>query len=260
MTEQTVLYEERGRIAIITLNRPESLNAINLEMRQGIRDAWLRFKESEDQWVAILTGAGIKSFCAGMDLKPRSQLDPSSGSIEKIREKQGPFLPRDLGIFKPTIAAVNGFALAGGFALVQNCDLCVAAETAEFAITEPRWNLPASWAADLTRQVGLRNALEMTLLPRRVPAQRAREMGFVNWVVPQEQLMDKALEVANLILENAPAAVRAFVEMFHRTYGMSHDDAVTLGDHIQKHLRSMEDTVEGPRAFAEKRKPNFQNK
>ena len=260
MTEPAVLYAEKGRISIITLNRPRSLNAVNLEMRQLLRDAWLRFKQADDQWVAILTARGDRSFCSGLDLKERNQLGPEKGSIEAITKQIGPHLPRDLEIFKPTIAAVNGFALGGGFEMVQNCDLCVASENAEFAIVEPRWNLTGAWAANLTRQIGLRHALEMTIVPQRVPAQRAYEMGLVNWVVPPAQLMDKALEVANLILGNGPASVASFIEMYHRTYGMSHAEAVALGNHIQKHLLRMEDTVEGPRAFAEKRKPNFRNK
>ncbi len=261
MAEGDVLYEVKGRIAIITLNRPESMNAISIGMREELRKAWERYASSDDQWVAILTGAGDRAFCAGIDLKERSRADARDvEEYKKAIERLGPYTPRDLNIFKPTIAAVNGFALAGGFMLAQHCDLCVAAQHAEFGITEPRWNLRGPWAADLTNQISVRHAMEITIVPVRISAQRAYEMGFVNWVVPREKLMDKAMEVANLILENAPASVSSFIELYYRTYGMSHHQAVSLGGHIQKHLRYMQDTIEGPKAFAEKRKPVFQNK
>ncbi len=262
MAQEDILDEVKGRIAVITLNRPERMNALDAETRQELQKAWNRYKNSGDQWVAILTAVGDKAFCVGQDLKKRAQAREDGVPTEQIyraTEQVGGFNPRELDIFKPTIAAVNGYALGGGFRLAQSCDLCVASENAEFGITEPRWNLGGAWAADLTRQLSLRHAIEVTIVGR-VSAQRAYEMGFVNWVVPREKLMDKALEVANLILESAPASVAAFIELYHRTYGLSHNDALSLGAHIHKHLRSMQDSIEGPKAFKEKRKPVFQNK
>ncbi len=262
MAKDDVLYEVKGHLAIITMNRPDRMNAIDTEMRQELQKAWKQFKYSNDQWVAIFTGAG-KAFSVGQDLKERAR-DRASGmsgeEIYRIQQEVGAYNPRDLEIFKPTIAAVNGYAVAGGFRLAESCDLCVASDQAQFGITEPKWNLGGGWAADLTRHVNLRHVIEMTIVPVRIKAQRAYEMGLVNWVVPQEKLMDKALEVANLILENAPASVAAFIEMYYRPYGLSHNDAMAMGAHIHKHLRSMQDSIEGPKAFAEKRKPVFQNK
>ncbi len=240
-------------VVIATLDRPK-VNALDTALLLEIGEL-AGALHAEPPGALVLTGGG-RHFAAGADLTVFA--DPA------FRQAQGDAFRSGFAALEtvpcPTIAAVNGFALGGGFEMVQNCDLCVASENAEFAIVEPRWNLTGAWAANLTRQIGLRHALEMTIVPQRVPAQRAYEMGLVNWVVPPAQLMDKALEVANLILGNGPASVASFIEMYHRTYGMSHAEAVALGNHIQKHLLRMEDTVEGPRAFAEKRKPNFRNK
>ncbi len=258
--KDVVLYEKKGHIVTITMNRPERLNALNPALYEGLRNSWVQYREDDDAWVAILTAAGEKSFCAGNDL--REMNDQKSAGTYKL-PRPGSWVvdsPRGLKIYKPSIAAVNGFALAGGFMMAQDCDLVVAAEEAEFAITEPRWNLSGSWCAPLTRQVSLRHAIEMTIVPWRISARRAYEMGFVNWVVPRAQLMQKAMQVAEAICENGPASVSAFLETYHRTYGMPAQEAIELGDHIQKHLRHTEDAKEGPRAFVEKRKPNWQNK
>ena len=256
-----VLYERRGRIAIITLNRPEKLNALNAAVFQGLADAWTRYRDEEDAWVAILTGNG-RAFCVGADLSMMSDMSASARGEETTGEGQiGRIVtPRNLNIYKPTIAAINGYALAGGFWMATDCHLAVAAEEAEMGITEPKWNLPGGWAADVTRQLNMRHAIEVTIVPRRISAQRAYEMGFVNWVVPREQLMDKALEVAEAILENAPAAVRAYIETFYRTYNLPYDEAMSVANEIQGDLLGMDDAREGTRAFMEKRKPEFKNR
>lgn len=255
-----VLYEKRGKVVIITMNRPERMNTLNPDMYTGLRESWIKFQEDDDAWVAILTGAGERAFCAGNDL---GTIDKQKTAGTYKLPRRGNWVvdaPRGMKIYKPTIAAVNGFALAGGFMMAQECDLVVAAEEAEFAITEPRWNLSGAWCAPLTRQIGLRHAIQMTIVPWRVSAQRAYEMGFVNWVVPRAQLMEKAIQVAEAICENGPTAVAAFIETYHRTYGMAYQDAIDFGDHIQKHLNFTEDSKEGPRAFTEKRKPQWKNR
>lgn len=256
MAEPECLYEKRGHVVILTLNRPERRNALSLSLMQELQRNWLRFKQDDDAWVAILWGGDGPSFCAGMDLKQFSE------SQEEDTELQWPerWSPVDLEIWKPTIAAVNGHAVAGGCWLTTTCHLSVAADTAQFGITEPRWNIGGGDQIDIIRLVGLRHALELTIFPRLVPAQRAYEMGLVNWVVPKGQELDKALEVADAILECGPAAVRAFIESYYRCYGMEHFNAVKLAGHIQKGLGAMEDAKEGPRAFIEKRRPNFQNR
>ncbi len=253
-----VLYERRGPIAIITMNRPDRMNALNPAVINGLHDSWMRFRDEEDAWVAILTGNG-RAFCAGADLSMMSDMSDRArggGAMDRINI----VTPRSLNIFKPTIAAVNGYALAGGLWMAMDCHLCVAAEEAEFGITETRWNLPGGWAADVTRHLSMRHAIEMTIVPRRIKAQRAYEMGFVNWVVPREQVLDKALEIAEAILENAPAACRTYIETFYRTYNLPYEQALSFASHIQKNLLSMEDAKEGTRAFLEKRKPEFKNR
>jgi len=257
-----VLYERRGRVALITLNRPDKMNALNVDVFRGLSDAWTRFRDEEDAWVAILTGNG-RAFCAGADLSMMSGMSARARGEDSDgppMERLNIVTPRSLNIFKPTISAVNGYALAGGFWMAMDCHLCVAAEEAEFGITEPRWNLPGGWAADVTRHLNMRHAIEVTIVPRRIPAQRAYEMGFVNWVVPRDQLMDKAFEIAGAILENAPGAVRAYIETFYRTYNLPYEQAMAFGNHIQSRLISMDDAQEGTRAFLEKRKPDFKNK
>ena len=261
-----VLYERRGRIAIITLNRPDKLNALNTEVFNGLTSAWTRFQNEDDAWVAILRGAG-RAFCAGADLG--NMAAPASGAEDGdlLHPSRTPgevpimrVTPRGLDIFKPTIAAVQGYAVAGGFWMAMDCHMCMAAETAEFGITEPRWNLPGGWAADGMRHINLRHAVEITVVPRRISAARAYEMEFVNWVVPDDELMDRALETAEAVLENAPAACRAYIETYYRTHNLPYEQAVALAGHIHKHLISMEDGREGPRAFMEKRKPEFKNR
>jgi enoyl-CoA hydratase len=241
------------------------MNALNLAVFQGLHDAWTRFRDEEDAWVAILTGNG-RAFCAGADLSMMSEMSSRARGEEASdgegarQERINIVTPRSLNIFKPTIAAVNGYALAGGFWMAMDCHLCLAAEEAEFGITEPRWNLPGGWAADVTRHLNMRHAIEVTIVPKRITAQRAYEMGFVNWVVPRDQLLDKAFEVAASILENAPAAVRAYIETFYRTYNLPYEQAMSFGNHIQSRLLGMDDAKEGTRAFLEKRKPDFKNR
>lgn len=257
MAEGECLYEKRGHVAILTLNRPERRNALSVSLAYELKKQWLRFKEDDDAWVAILWGGDGPTFCAGGDLKEMAEYNAAGKPLPPWPDRCS---PGDLEIFKPTIAAVNGHAMAGGVWMATMCHLVVAADTAEFAITEPRWNVGGGDQIDIIRMIGLRHAIEMTIYPRPIPAQRAYEMGFVNWVVPKGQELDRALEVADAILECGPAAVRAFIESYYRCYGMEHFNAVKLAGHIQKGLGSMEDAKEGPRAFVEKRRPNFQNR
>ncbi len=255
-----VLYERKGHIAVITLNRPEARNAFTWAMLDEIAACWKRYADEDDAWVAIFTGAG-DHFCAGMDLKKVRQ-DKEAGTF--TLPKPGDFSriesPKSLGSYKPVIGAIKGSALAGGCNFAMICDLVVAAEDAQFGVTEPRWNLSGPWAAALTPHIGIRNAIEMTIYPRFTTAQRAKEMGFVNWVVPKEKVMDKAMEVAEAILECGPGSVAAFLETYYRTWGMPWPNSTHLGAHIQKSLKNMEDSLEGPRAFAEKRKPAWKNR
>lgn len=253
-----LLYEKKNKIVTMTINRPERMNALSWELRQHLADAWKRFEADEDAWVAILTSVGDKAFCAGMDLIE-----------QKERNERGiPFIPMPKGpnfaphfISKPTIAAINGHAVAGGWLLSQICDIRIAAEHAEFGISETRWNLAAGWVSDVTRLIGLGHALELILWgDGRITAQRAYEIGFVNRVVPQGQALEEAMKWADRMLYLGPQSVKNFKEILYRGHYMPSELGRAFAYALSQNLIGMEDTVEGPRAFAEKRKPVFKNK
>lgn len=249
MTE-AVLYEQRDQVAIITINRPEARNAINRAVREGMFEALRRVEAEPGIQVAILTGAGDRAFCAGMDLK------------EAAAEGRG-ILPRGflpvigdtIEMTKPTIAAVNGVAMAGGWMFAQMCDLCVAADHAVFAITEAKVGRGTPWAAPLIGMLPQRVAMEVLLTGDPISAQRLFELGYVNQVVPGERLMEAALALAARIAGNAPLTVRACRELVHLSQEMGRSAALRAARHLFQPVYASEDAQEGPRAFAEKRKP-----
>jgi enoyl-CoA hydratase/carnithine racemase len=170
-------------------------------------------------------------------------------------------LAEAFGLWKPTIAAINGYAIAGGWIMAQDCDIRIAAEHAELGISEVMWNLPVSGVACLTRQMHLQHALEVALWgDRRITAQRAYEMGWVNRVVPKERLMDEAMEWAERMLYLGPRAVRNIKQILYRGFYMPAMEGEAFGRALDQNLEGMEDSIEGPLAFAEKRKPQFKNK
>ena len=250
-----ILYENRGRVAIITINRPASRNAINREVREGLIAAWERFARDGEARVAILTGAGDKAFCAGADLKEMAQT--KLGSLPRN------FLPTlnvNIHVTKPVIAAVNGVAYAGGWALVQMCDLVVASTSARFAITEAKVGRGMPWAVPLTHMIPQKVLLEILLTGDPITAQRAYEIGFVNHVVPADQLMPKALAIAETIAENAPLTVAAAKEMVYLATDTGRMAGLEAARHLFDHVYRSEDAQEGPRAFAEKRKPQWKGR
>lgn len=252
-----LIYEKKDRIVTITLNRPERMNAISFELAQRLIESWQRFDEDEDAWVAVVTGAGDKAFCVGADLietKERKE----KGQELPIRKWPKFFIT---GTWKPVIAAINGYAISGGWALAQGCDIRIASEKAEFGIAETRWNMPAGWVHSLTRQLHLGHALEIALWGnKRISAQRAYEMGWVNRVVPQEKVMDEAMSWAEETLSLGPRCVRNFKEIIYRGFYMVPEEAEAFYQALEVNLEGMEDSIEGPRAFAERRKPVFRNR
>jgi len=247
-----VLYEVRGPLAVITINRPESRNAINLAVRVGLRECFERFDEDPALRVAILTGAGDKAFCSGMDLK-----EGSGGALEK------PALPNlgdNMKLSKPIIAAVNGYAYAGGWLLAQMCDLCVASETATFAITESKVGRGVWFAAPLIHMLGSRVAMELLLTGKAIDAKRAYEIGFVNRVVPQGEVMSAAAALANEIIDCAPMSVAGARELVSHALNMGVSAATEVAKQIFRPVYASEDAQEGPRAFREKRKPSWQGR
>ena len=256
---ETVLYEKKDKIVIITLNRPDALNAINRQLRKDLSDAINQFDGDSEAFVAIVTGAG-RAFCAGRDLKERAS-DNAEGVQARASHSMSPDRPYMWPqTWKPLIAAVNGFALAGGWSIAQMCDLRVAAEDAKLGISETKWSLLPPFGTVLPKMIPLPAALELVFTAQPISAQRAYEIGFVNKVVPGDQLMDAAMELANQIAENAPLAVQAFKELAYRGQNMSIQDISALTYHMYDQLLTTEDAKEGPRAFAEKRKPQWKGR
>lgn len=253
---EILLYEKKDRVVTMTLNRPERMNALSLEIMGRLEEAFERFRQDDDAWVAIITGAGDKAFCAGLDLKDQAERDAKGEGFPRSRPRF-----HHLDIFKPMIAAINGFAIAGGWLIAQQCDIRIAAEHAEMAISETTWNLPASWVVDLTRQLHLGHALEIVLWgDRRITAQRGYEIGWINRVVPKNKLMEEAREWAERMCYLGPRCVRNLKEILYRGFYMPPSEGLAFADALEQNLFGMEDTVEGPKAFTERRKPRFKNK
>ena len=256
---ETVLYEKQGNIVTITLNRPDSLNAINRQLRGELADAITQFDGEADAFVAIITGAG-RAFCSGRDLKERAE-DNAAGVQARAAQSMSPDRPYMWPqTWKPLIAAVNGFALAGGWSIAQMCDLRIAAEDAKLGITETKWSLLPPFGTILPKMIPLSAVLELVFTAQPMTARRAYDIGFLNKVVPGEDLMEEAMGMAETIAENAPLAVQAFKELAYRGLNMSTQDISSLTYHMYDQLLTTEDSKEGPKAFAEKRKPQWQGR
>src|SRR6266852_5285400 len=258
----TVLYEHKDRIVTITMNRPEAMNAIDPETHQALVAAWTRFRDDDTAWVAILTGAGDKAFSSGADLKKmipgaftggRGYNPVSHGSLGLGG------ITRGLEIWKPMIAAINGFCLAGGLEQALACDLRIAAPHARFGLTEVRWAIMpgAGGTQRLPRAVPLAKAMEMILTADHITAEEALGLGLVNKVVPLPELMPAARALAGRLCERGPLALRAAKEAVIRGLSLPLADGLRLEAFLSGVLRRTEDAIEGPKAFAEKRPPDF---
>jgi len=251
-----VLFDARkDGIAVITLNRPEARNALGREIREGLFAAWERFERDPDLHVAILTGSGDKAFCAGGDLKEMTE----TGMTVPPRDLFP--VPGDtIELTKPTIAAVNGVAFAGGWMIAQACDLCVASTSAKFAITEVKVGRSSPWATPLIHMIPQRIMMEIVLTGKPITAQRAYEIGLVNRLAEPAQLMEVALGLASEILEGAPLSVRAARDMVMLSTEMGRSAALASARHAAVHTYRSEDAQEGPKAFAQKRRPNWKGR
>ena len=256
---ETILYEKQGNIVTMTLNRPDSLNAINRQLRQELSDAIIQFDSDPEAYVAIITGAG-RAFCSGRDLKERAEDNAKGIHVDASHSmsKDRPFMWPNT--WKPLIAAVNGFALAGGWMIAQMCDLRIASEEAKLGISETKWSLLPPFATILPKQMAMSAVLELVLTAQPVTAQRAYDMGFLNKVVPAGDLMEEAMAMAQQIADNAPLAVQTFKELAYRGLNMSVQDISALTYQMYDALLLTEDAKEGPRAFAEKRKPQWKGR
>jgi len=244
-----------GRLMIVTINRPQSLNALHPPANEEMCDVFDRFAADSGLWVAILTGAGDRAFSAGNDLRWTAQHD---GKIHIPPAGFGGITNR-FDLTKPIIAAVNGFALGGGFEIALACDIIVASEKAMFGLPEPKVGMAAlaGGMQRLPRQIGLKNAMAMMLTGRHVNASEAYRLGIAQEIVAPERLMQRAREWAGEILACAPLSVRATKQVAMGGLGRPLEEAMSMRFPAVGELYRSEDFVEGPRAFAEKRKPDW---
>ncbi len=251
-----VLYERDGHVATITYNRPEKLNAINAGLRRDLNAAWERFRADDEAWVAIVTGAG-RSFCVGADLADGAgSAGTWPGSFWEIPTVNS--FESGMEIWKPTIAAVNGYCLGYGLTLVSACDFVIAADDAEFGMPEVRLGVPTIVGAmRLPQRIGMQPALELLLTGERIDATRAHEIGLAGSVVPRADLLDAARQLAQRLCRGAPLAVRAVKEMAYRGRHLPWVDAVRMGETMRRVVAQTDDAREGMAAAREGREPRW---
>jgi enoyl-CoA hydratase len=252
-------YDKEGNIATITMNRPEAMNCLNQADMEELGRVWLDFRDDDQIWVAILTGAGNAAFSAGADL---AELIPKLNSGEVPILPAMPAFLKNVACYKPIIAAVNGFCLAGGTEILQATDIRIAVEEATFGLPEVKLGLfpVAGSTIRLPRQIPYCRAMEILLLGDSISAKEALEMGLVNRVVPKEDLMHTALEIARRLCRNGPLAVRAIKESVLRGYDIPQEQGYFLEAFLASRVFGTKDAGEGPKAFLEKRAPVFEGK
>ena len=262
MEEPHALIERRGHVLIVTMNRPQARNALSGPMMELMRQAWDTVDGDPEIRVCVLTGAG-GAFCAGADLKAMTSSHPGDrfqgGDLDvSVIEP----LLKGRRLTKPLIAAVEGPAVAGGTEILQACDIRVAGASARFGVSEARWGLfPLGGSAvRLPRQIPYTLAADLLLTGRHITAAEALFIGLIGHVVPDGQALGKALEIAGAIAANGPVAVRAILRVIRETEGMAENEAFTLEAKVGMAVFASEDAKEGPRAFAEKRQPQFRDR
>jgi enoyl-CoA hydratase/carnithine racemase len=260
---EKITLEERGHIAIITINRPERMNAIDPQTSKELHEAWSHFRDTDDLWVGVITGAGDRAFSAGNDLVAMSQAQ-QTGDTAAMAHGGAAFggITRGFECWKPIIAAINGYCLAGGLEIALSCDIRVASENASFGLPEPtRGIIPGAGGTQrLPRMVPMAVAMKLLMTGGRIDARAALAAGLVSDVVPQDQLLSKAREIAEEICSCGPLAVRAIKEAAIRGREMSLDEGLALESEKSREIGRTEDAREGPLAFAQKRKPEYKGR
>jgi enoyl-CoA hydratase len=258
-----LLVERDGATMICTMNRPERMNALSPQMFAQMYDAWVAASKDDGIRCIVLTGAG-GNFCSGMDLKALAgkdgeQEDEYARRMQEERDLPFKALLRSHRPTKPIVAAVEGNAIAGGTEILQGTDVRVAGESARFGVSEVRWGLypMAGSAVRLRRQIPYTVAAEILLTGKHISAREALAIGLVGHVVPDGQALAKAKEIAAQIAECGPLAVEAVLRTLHETDGMTEAEAMAFDMQVGLPIFGTNDAKEGPRAFAEKRKPRF---
>ncbi|OHB31155.1 MAG: enoyl-CoA hydratase [Phenylobacterium sp. RIFCSPHIGHO2_01_FULL_69_31] len=264
---EVVNFERRRHVAIVTLNRPEALNAISPEMLVRLAEAWTRVRDDQEIRVAVVTGAGDRAFCSGADLgrfiplmsRARPPEDEWDRRVLADRDMLGTGLLRTFDVVKPVIAAINGHAIAGGMELAQGTDLRVASDTAKLGVQEVKWAIFPGGGSTvrLPRQVPYARAMELLLTGDLITAAEALEWGFLNRVVPQGEVLPAALELAERIAANGPIAVEAIRRSARACLGRPEADAMQIESEMAAPVFRTEDAREGPLAFMQKRRPVF---
>ncbi len=261
-----VKFETTEKIAILTINRPLAMNALDEETLASLNKAWIDFRDNPELWVAIITGAGVKAFCAGADINTLANYY-SSTTADQRRAKADTEpglggITRNLEIWKPIIAAINGYCLASGLEIALACDIRIASETATFGLTEvSRGIIPVAGGTQrLPKLIPLGKSLEMILTGESIDAQEAYRIGLVNKVVPPDQLLPEAMKLAERICRNAPLALQAAKKAVYGGLDLPLSDGLRLEQIVADPVFLSEDAKDGPRAFFEKRPPLFKGK
>lgn len=262
-----LIYEKKGRIAYLTINRPEAHNAIDPETAIEMLDAWKDYRDDANCSCAIITGADTRAFCAGLDLDTTIPLltgarGPKNDAEKTLASNQGLIddaTLRNLELYKPVVSAINGFAIAAGMEIVHATDIRIASENAKFGLQEAKWGLfPLGGSTvRLPRQVPYCKAMEIMLTGELIDAEEALRIGFINRIVPQDQLMEEAEKVADRIARNGPLAVRNIKKSVITCLGMTIEEGLKREYKLGREVFDSKDAREGPRAFMEKREPEF---
>jgi enoyl-CoA hydratase len=249
-----VSYEQvEPHIVLVTIDRPEARNALDPESFTQLAEAWRKAELDDDVWVVVVTGAGDRSFCAGADLKA----SVGTGAVDM--ETTHTALLKHFPLSKAVVAAVNGYCIAGGMEILLGTDIRLAVPEAEFGLQEVRWAIfPfGGGALKLARQIPYAKAMELLLLGNRIGAEEALRWGLINRIVERDALLDEAMNTARALAANGPLSIRAIKRVVHRTFGLPTDDEVAYETEQAIKVFSSDDAREGPRAFAEKRSPNY---
>lgn len=249
-----LLRAVKDHTLILRMNRTERRNALGGGLSEALQEAWRDYMADDNLWCAVLTGNG-RAFSAGADIRAAADRYAGEGAGQ-ASARRAP----EVEVYKPVIAAVNGYAVAGGMMLAARCDIRIAADNAEFWMGEVRWSMTTPYKIMLAWHMPLGVLMELTLTGNRISAQRAYEIGFVNKLVPPGQLMDAAMEMADGICRNAPIAVRAHKESIMRLLEVPRSLADPIAREIMQQISQSEDAREGTKAFAEKRTPIWRNR